>query len=117
MQEQEETLDSSAYSGMGLSRSPLPKLSPYLAQRSSMPQQLSPPMVSQTPVTWQSIMQWGKILINRSKAKKSGTELKQISDVRALIRAKRFKATPSKAGFQIHSFLSAINLLIHKEIC
>ena len=38
MQKQKETLDSSAYGGVGLSRSPLPKLSSYLAQRSSVPQ-------------------------------------------------------------------------------
>ena len=42
---------------------------------------------------------------------------KFLSDVRALIQAKRFGATSSKAGFQIQSFLSAINLLIHKEVC
>ena len=34
------------------------------------------------------------------------------ADVRVLMRAKRFGATPSKAGFQIQSFLMAINLLI-----
>ena len=42
---------------------------------------------------------------------------KFLSDVRALIRAKRFGAIFSKAGFQIQSFLSAINLLICKEVC
>ena len=41
-----------------------------------MPQQLSPSMVSQTPVTQQSIIQQDKTLINRFKAKKSGTVLK-----------------------------------------
>ena len=38
-------------------------------------------------------------------------------DVRALIQAKRFGATLSKARFQIQSFLSAINLLIWKGVC
>ena len=42
---------------------------------------------------------------------------KFLSNVRALIQAKRFGATPSKAGFQIQSFLSAINLLICKGVC
>ena len=42
---------------------------------------------------------------------------KFLSDVRALIQAKRFGATPSKAGFQIQSFLSAINFLIRKGVC
>ena len=42
---------------------------------------------------------------------------KFFSDMRALIKAKRFGATPNKAGFQIQSFLSAINLLIHKGVC
>ena len=41
MQEQEETLDSSVYGGVGLSRFPLSKPFPYLAQRSSVSQQLS----------------------------------------------------------------------------
>ena len=80
MQEQDETLNSSAYGGVGLSRSPLPKLSSYLAQRSSVPQQLSPSMVSQTPVTRQSIMQWSKTQMDRSKAKKSETVLKLLWD-------------------------------------
>ena len=48
MQEQEKTLDSSAYDGVGLSRSSLPKPSLYLAQRSSVSQQLSPFLVFQT---------------------------------------------------------------------
>ena len=112
-------------------------------------------MVSQTPVTQQSIIQWDKTLIDRSKAKKSGTVLKLLwdedktiwgqickesmlvyinllininiykesepekflSDMKALIQAKRFEATPSKAGFQIQSFLMAINLLIQQGVC
>ena len=45
-----------------------------------MPQQLSPSMVSQTPVTQQSIIQWDKTLIDRSKANKSGTVLKLLWD-------------------------------------
>ena len=102
MQEQEKTLDSSAYDGVGLSRSPLPKPSPYLAQRSSVPQQLSPSMVSQTPVTRQSIMQWGKTLIDRSKAKKSETVLKLLWDENKTIWGQICK----------ESMLAYINLLI-----
>ena len=102
MQEQKETLDSSAYGSVGLSRSPLPKPSPYLAQRSSVSQQLSPSMVSQIPVTRQSIIQWGKILIDRSKAKKSETVLKLLWDEDKTIWGQICK----------ESILAYINLLI-----